>query len=87
MISTQKLLNCLNEIKEITKLDLALFHDSGKLAVATMPVDARLESIVSEFSASEAEQQTYMDYLFYRIGRRWIILRFLLRMICLDMSS
>ena len=68
MISTQKLLNCLNEIKEITKLDLALFHDNGKLAVATMPVDARLESIVSEFSASEAEQQTYMDYLFYKVN-------------------
>ena len=38
MISTQKLLNCLNEIKEITKLELALFHDNGKLAAATMSV-------------------------------------------------
>ena len=68
MISTQKLLNCLNEIKEITKLDLALFHDNGKVAAATMSVDARLESIVSEFATSEAEQQTYMDYLFYKIN-------------------
>ena len=68
MISTQKLLNCLNEIKEITKLDLALFHDNGRVAAATMSVDARLESIVSEFASSEAEQQTYMDYLFYKVN-------------------
>ena len=68
MISTQKLLNCLNEIKEITKLELALFHDNGKLAAATMSVDAWLEPIVSEFAASEAEQQTYMDYLFFKVN-------------------
>ena len=68
MISTQKLLNCLNEIKEITKLELALFHDNGKLAAATMSVDAWLEPIVSEFASSEAEQQTYMDYLFFKVN-------------------
>ena len=67
MISTQKLLNCLNEIKEITKLELALFHVNGKVAVATMNVDARLESIVIEFAGSEAEQQAYMDSLFFKI--------------------
>lgn len=68
MISAQKLLNCLNEIKEITKLDLALFHDNGKVVAATMNVDARLETIVKDFAVSEAEQQTYMDYLFYKIN-------------------
>ena len=68
MISTQKLPNCLNQIKEITKQDLALFYDNGKVVASTMSVDARLESIVLEFAASEAEQQSYMAYLFYKIN-------------------
>jgi carbohydrate diacid regulator len=49
-------------------LELALFHDNGKLAAATMSVDAWLEPIVSEFASSEAEQQTYMDYLFFKVN-------------------
>ena len=68
MISAQNLLNCLYEIREIAKLELALFHENGKVAaVTTMDVDDGLEEVVSEFALSEAEQQTYMDYLFYKI--------------------
>lgn len=67
MISAQKLYGTLNEIKEITKLDLALFQENGKVVSATMETDSRLETIVREFANSEAKQQSYMDYLFYRV--------------------
>ncbi len=67
MISAQKILNTLNEIKEITKLELALFQINGKLVATTMKVDARLEKVVSDFVVSEAKQQIYMSYQFYKI--------------------
>ncbi len=68
MISTQKLLGTLEEIQSITRLELALFHDNGKVVASTMETDSRLESIVRDFAASEAEQQSYMDYLFYKVN-------------------
>lgn len=68
MISTQKLLNCLNEIKEITKLDLALFQTNGKVVAAAMEIDAGLEDVVCNFAVSEAEQQSYMSYQFYKVN-------------------
>lgn len=68
MISAQKIMNSLNEIKEITRLDLALFFTNGKVVANTMNIDARLEAVVGDFADSEAEQQTYMDYQFFKVN-------------------
>uniref|UniRef100_UPI0040563C63 PucR family transcriptional regulator n=1 Tax=Agathobacter sp. TaxID=2021311 RepID=UPI0040563C63 len=67
MLSAQKILNTINEIKEITKLDIVLFHINGKMIAQTMDVGEELEAIVADFALSEAEQQTYMDYQFYKV--------------------
>ena len=45
MISNQKLQNALNEMKEITKRDMALFNMKGKLMAHTTDVDRAMEQI------------------------------------------
>ena len=52
MVSNQKLQNALNEIKEITKRDMALFNMKGKLMAHTTDVDRAMEQIVGEFASS-----------------------------------
>ena len=61
MLSNQKLQNSLNEIKEISRMDTALFTAKGKLVAHTdgMPVSEVLEQqVVVEFAQSLAEKQT-----------------------------
>ena len=67
MISVQKILNMVNEIKEITKLEVVLYHVSGKIIAQTMHIGEEIEDMLMQFAFSEAEQQTYMDYQFYKI--------------------
>ena len=58
MLSHQKLQNTLDEIKEITKIDMLLYNSKGKEVAATMQADIPLESVVCDFCHSMAEQQT-----------------------------
>ena len=51
MLSAQKLLNTLNEIKDITGLELALFQSTGKLVVGTKCEES--ENMVAEFAETE----------------------------------
>ena len=67
MISNQKLQNALNEMKEITKRDMALFNMKGKLMAHTTDVDKAMEQIVSEFGTSMAETQSYREFQFYKV--------------------
>lgn len=67
MLSNQKLQNALDEIKEITKLDTALFTVKGKLIAHTMETDATMEIVVLEFANSMAEKQTFQKYQFYKV--------------------
>ena len=66
MLSNQKLQNSLNEIKEISHMDTALFTAKGKLVAHTeeMPLPEALEQqVVVDF----AEKQTYQDYHLYKV--------------------
>ena len=65
MLSAQKLLATLNVIKEISKLDVALYQPNGKVVVCTceMPVQDK----VIQFVDDEQLQHTYEGYHFYKI--------------------
>ena len=70
MLSNQKLQNSLNEIKEISHMDTALFTAKGKLVAHTeeMPLPEALEQqVVVDFAESLAEKQTYQDYHLYKV--------------------
>lgn len=67
MLSTQKLLNTLNEIKEIAKIELALYLPNGKVIVNTKDFMECLEQIVEQFAESEAKQQQYQEYRMYKV--------------------
>jgi carbohydrate diacid regulator len=70
MLSNQKLQNSLNEIKEISRMDTALFTAKGKLVAHTedMPLPEALEQqVVVDFAESLAEKQTYQDYHLYKV--------------------
>ena len=67
MLSVQKLLSTLNEIKDISNLDLALFHANGKIVVYTKDMEHAIESVVIQFLKSDATQQSYEDYQLYKI--------------------
>lgn len=67
MISNQKLQNALNEMKEITKREMALFNVKGKLMANTGEVDKSIEQVVVDFSESMAEKQSYRDFQFYKV--------------------
>ena len=70
MLSNQKLQNSLNEIKEISRMDTALFTAKGKLVAHTdgMPVSEVLEQqVVVDFAQSLAEKQTYQNYHLFKV--------------------
>ena len=67
MLSAQKLLSTLNEIKDISNLDLALFHSNGKVVVYTKDMENAVEGVVMQFLESDATQQNYEDYQLYKI--------------------
>ena len=69
MLSNQKLQNSLNEIKEISRLETALFSAKGKLVAHTQELEIThtLERVVAEFADSLAERQTYQDLNLYKI--------------------
>ena len=69
MLSNQKLQGSLNEIKEISRMDSALFNTRGKLAAYTdgIEITPELENVVAEFADSLAERQTYQDFHLYKI--------------------
>lgn len=67
MLSAQKLLGTLNEIKDISKLELALFQSNGKVVVYTMEMEDEIEDVVAQFLETDASQQTYQEYQLYKI--------------------
>lgn len=68
MLSNQKLQNSLNEIKEISHMDTALFTAKGKLVAHTEEMPLALEQqVVVDFAESLAEKQTYQDYHLYKV--------------------
>lgn len=67
MISNQKLQNALNEIKEIAKLDTALYSAKGRLLASTFEVDDSFESAVLAYADSMEERSFVQGYELLRV--------------------
>lgn len=67
MVSSQKLLNALYEIKEITGLEWGLFHANGKLCVSTYKNMEILEEHVCIFVDEDAEYKLIDSYQLFKI--------------------
>lgn len=67
LLSNHKLQATLAEIKEIARIDLALYNDKGKAVVSTYDVEQDLSSVIVQFAQSMAESQTINHFHFFKI--------------------
>ena len=67
MLSNQKLQSSLNEIKEITKLDVALYSTKGKVIANTCVMPCEVENAVADFADSLADKQVVGEYALYKV--------------------
>lgn len=67
MISNHKIQTALDEIKEISKIDLALYTEKGKLVAATFAMEDDMEQAVISFADSMAESQMLSGYHFFKV--------------------
>ena len=68
MLSAQKLLSTLNEIKEISQLELALFQASGKVVVYTKELECEMEHAVNEFVDSIETEHSCEAYQLFKVN-------------------
>jgi carbohydrate diacid regulator len=70
MLSNQKLQNTLNEIREISQMETALYSGKGHLVASTEGVLVPLETeqAVAEFIDSAAEARAYPSFGLYRVA-------------------
>ena len=67
MISNHKIQAALDEIKEISKIDLALYTDKGKQVAATFETEGDMEYAVNSFAGSMAESQMLSGCHFFKV--------------------
>ena len=67
MISNHKIQTALDEIKEISKIDLALYSEKGKQVAATCELEGDMEEAVTSFAASMAESQMLSGCHFFKV--------------------
>ena len=67
MLSNHRIQTTLDEIKEISRIDMALYNEGGKLLAATFDQQENFEIAVSDFAESMAESQTYAGYHFFKV--------------------
>ena len=67
MLSNHKLQVTLGEIKDISRIDLALFNDKGKLLAATYDLEEELEGAIRLFADSMAESQMLSGRHFFKV--------------------
>ena len=67
MISTHKIQTALDEIKEISRIDLALYTEKGKLTAATFEPQEDFEHAVLSFAESMAESQMVAGCHFFKV--------------------
>lgn len=65
MISTQVISNCIEELKALTKVDMAVFSVEGAIVKATFDTNDISEALIKAFSDSPADSQVIgRDHLF-----------------------
>lgn len=67
MVSNHKIQTALEEIKEISKIDLVLYTEKGKMVAATFEPEADMESAVVSFGESMAESQMLAGCHFFKV--------------------
>ena len=67
MLSTQTLLGTLNEIKQITSFELAMFQPDGTVVASTTDVAKNISAQVEMMVHSEADKMPYENNRFYKI--------------------
>lgn len=67
MISNHKIQSALEEIKEISKIDLALYTEKGKPVAATFEPEGNMEHAVTSFADSMAESQMLSGCHFFKV--------------------
>ena len=67
MLSNHKLQVTLDEIKEITRIDMALYNESGKILASTFLPGEEFEAAVVDFAKSMAESQMLSGYHFFKV--------------------
>lgn len=67
MLSNHKLQVTLEEIKEISRVDMALYSDKGKLLASTYGKEQDMEGVVRHFAESMAESQMLSGRHFFKI--------------------
>ena len=67
MVSNHKIQTALEEIKEISKIDLALYSEKGKLVATTFEPEGNMEEAVTLFAASMAESQMLSGCHFFKV--------------------
>lgn len=67
MLSNHKLQVTLEEIKEISRIDLALFSEKGKLQAATYELGEDMEGAICHFAESMAESQMLAGCHFFKV--------------------
>lgn len=67
MISNHKIQSALEEIKEISRIDLALYTEKGKLTASTFEPEEDLEDVIASFAESMAESQMLAGCHFFKV--------------------
>ena len=67
MLSNHKLQQTIEEIKEVSRIDLALYGDGGKLVASTFEPEQEITEAIGQFACSMAESQTIRQYHFFKV--------------------
>ena len=67
MISNHKIQTALDEIKDISRIDLALYTEKGKPVAATFEPEEDLEDAITSFAEVMAESQMRSGYHFVKV--------------------
>ncbi len=67
MLSNHRIQMTLEEIKGISRIDMAVYNESGKLLAATFDQQENFETVVIDFTESVAESQTVSGFHFFKV--------------------
>ena len=67
MVSNHKLQETLEEIHEISKVDILLYDQTGKLIASTAPAKEQVQAYIADFAKSMAQSQMLNGYHFLKV--------------------
>ncbi len=67
MLSNHRIQMTLKEITEISRIELALYNEDGKLLASTFAQKENFEAAVRDFAESMAESQTFSGIHFFKV--------------------